>query len=354
MPLCFVLMPFASEFNDVYDHLIKAVVASEGFEVTRADEARSSRNIMHDVIHGITNADLVVVDLTGSNPNVYYELGLAHAFRKNVVLLTQDIDEVPFDLRAYRVVTYSTHFARIEEAKLQLRALAIGARDATVSFGSPVSDFGARAVYPTDSHFVATNHQTQIEVAEESGVLDIAADLSEGMTGATQVLSEFNERLANLQPEVNKVSDTISGPMKHDPHRLRQFVREFAASVDEFATWLKQANRQYRDALEMMTGALDQLFSPSVMELPDSKTQIPAVLDVIAGIEYSATDSRSHVISLVEVLEVLPKIEKEFNRAKRRFAEELRSFVSNIDQTVSVMARTRSVGEQVLGGESAT
>lgn len=353
MPHCFVLMPFASEFTDVYEHLIKGVVFSEGYEVSRADEARSSRNIMHDVIHGIISADLIVVDLTGSNPNVYYELGLAHAFRKSVVLLTQDIAEVPFDLRAYRVVTYSTHFARIEEAKAQLRALAVGARDGTISFGSPVSDFGAGTALPPEKNSLAIKHQVRLELADEGGSLDIAADLSEGMSGVTRVLSEFNRRLVALQPEVSSAAELISGPIKYDPPKLRQVVRGFASSIDQFAVWLRRENGEYRKALDLMTGALDQLFSPNVMELPESKEQLPAVLAVMAGIEQSATDARVHVISLAEALEVLPKVEKEFNHAKRGFAEELRSFVSNIDQTVSVMARTQSAGEQLLGNNSA-
>lgn len=106
MPIkAFVLMPFVPDFDDVFEHIIRTPLEAVGFSVSRADEVRGSRSIMHDVVQGIVDAELIIADLTGANPNVYYELGIAHALRKKVVLLAQDLEEVPFDLRAYRVIT---------------------------------------------------------------------------------------------------------------------------------------------------------------------------------------------------------------------------------------------------------
>ena len=82
----FVLMPFSAEFDDVFKHIIEKPLSELGFSTRRADNAVGSRNIMHDVISGIFESDLVIADLTGSNPNVYYELGIAHAFGKSIAL----------------------------------------------------------------------------------------------------------------------------------------------------------------------------------------------------------------------------------------------------------------------------
>ena len=54
----------------------------------------------------ILRADLIIADLTGRNPNVFYELGYAHALHKNTVLITQSIDDVPFDLRHRQMIKY--------------------------------------------------------------------------------------------------------------------------------------------------------------------------------------------------------------------------------------------------------
>ena len=91
-------MPFEVEFNEMYDYL-KNLIGDE-FLVFRADNLLNQQNILKDIIQSIHSSDLVLADLSGLNPNVFYKLGLKrHALRKNVILLTQDIEELPFDLR---------------------------------------------------------------------------------------------------------------------------------------------------------------------------------------------------------------------------------------------------------------
>lgn len=63
---------------------------------------------MFDIWDGIKKAKILIAELTGRNPNVMYELGLAHAIEKPVILLTQDINDVPFDLRSLRCIVYNT------------------------------------------------------------------------------------------------------------------------------------------------------------------------------------------------------------------------------------------------------
>jgi len=103
----FVIMPFADEFDDVYELGIKASVEALGWECQRADEVIHNRDIMCKVCQGIRQARLVVVDLTGQNANVFYELGMAHALEKDVILLAQDIGDVPFDLRQMNIIEYT-------------------------------------------------------------------------------------------------------------------------------------------------------------------------------------------------------------------------------------------------------
>ena len=114
MPYVFVLMPFDEDFNDIYELFVKAEMKRAGFSVDRADDIESQQNILRDILERIDKSDLIVADLTNSNPNVFYELGLAHALKKPVILITQSVDDVPFDLKSYRLLEYSTHFSKIE------------------------------------------------------------------------------------------------------------------------------------------------------------------------------------------------------------------------------------------------
>lgn len=107
---CFVVMPFASELNDVFS-AIKAALQVEKLDVIphRADEIVGGGSVMVDVLRNLAEAELVIVDLSGNNANVFYELGIAHTVRcaQSVLLITQNIKDVPFDVKSYRCIEYT-------------------------------------------------------------------------------------------------------------------------------------------------------------------------------------------------------------------------------------------------------
>lgn len=105
--LCFVLMPFKSEMKPIYEDHIKPSVEKAGLTCLRADEIVGTNMITVDIWESINRARFIVADLTGQNPNVFYELGLAHAIGKDVVLITQTTKDVPFDLKLLRCIVYS-------------------------------------------------------------------------------------------------------------------------------------------------------------------------------------------------------------------------------------------------------
>ena len=82
MQKAFVIMPFDAELNEVYSAFLAPILSEIGYDVRRADDIASQGNILRDIVESIAGADLIVADLTGLNPNVFYELGVAHALRK--------------------------------------------------------------------------------------------------------------------------------------------------------------------------------------------------------------------------------------------------------------------------------
>ena len=105
-PRAFLLMPFKSEFDFVRD-VIQDSMISFGLDYVRADQIAISRPVMDDVKTQIAEADLIIVDFTGRNPNVYYEAGLADAMRKDWIILVQSTDDMTFDVRHIRSIQYS-------------------------------------------------------------------------------------------------------------------------------------------------------------------------------------------------------------------------------------------------------
>ena len=105
-PQIFVLMPFAEEMRDIYDRNISRAVSDVNLQVGRADDIFGPGSIMKDIWSAIHGARVVIADCTGRNPNVFYEIGLAHAIGRNTILISQSLDDVPFDLRHLRVIVY--------------------------------------------------------------------------------------------------------------------------------------------------------------------------------------------------------------------------------------------------------
>jgi transcriptional regulator with XRE-family HTH domain len=117
--VCFVISPIGKEgteayknFKEVLDHIIKPAIAASGYElqVLRADEIEKPGSFIKDILRGVLDSFVVIADLTDQNPNVFYELGVRHSRSPRTILIAQDIEFVPSDLREYRVIVYERSF----------------------------------------------------------------------------------------------------------------------------------------------------------------------------------------------------------------------------------------------------
>ena len=128
--LVFVIMPFDRSYDDRYQLGIKETVKGLGLQCQRADEIVHTRNVIcRAICQPIRAARYVIADITERNPNVFYELGLAHGRAedveqsdKRVILLTQDIADAPFDLRSMNVIQYDS----IGSLRTELKVMLIG------------------------------------------------------------------------------------------------------------------------------------------------------------------------------------------------------------------------------------
>lgn len=112
-PRCFIAMPFEEHpLPGVFEN-IKSVAETRGYQVVRVDHERFSGNVVEEVWDSIRHCDIAIVDLTGHRPNVYYEMGIAHALNKPTLLLAYNEkgvvpDDIPFDIRVQRILAYGT------------------------------------------------------------------------------------------------------------------------------------------------------------------------------------------------------------------------------------------------------
>jgi hypothetical protein len=122
--LVFVIMPFNKEFDLVYECIEKSVTQAQ-LKCIRADKEVYSGIIMDKIRENIARAGIIIAELSEQNPNVFYELGLAHAWGKKVIMITQNIRSIPFDLKHWRMAIYdrSNINGLKEKLKTELAAL---------------------------------------------------------------------------------------------------------------------------------------------------------------------------------------------------------------------------------------
>jgi hypothetical protein len=142
---CFVLMPFTDPFNDYHRNVLVPAIKAAGFEPARADEIYGTNAIIQDIFDGIRNSAALVADVTGKNPNVNYELGIAHALNRPVVIISQSIDDIPFDYRHLRAIIYDTKSVNwAADLKTKITTTLQGITPSFLSFGNP---FGIKRIY---------------------------------------------------------------------------------------------------------------------------------------------------------------------------------------------------------------
>lgn len=104
----FVIMPFQKELKPVYDKHIRSAVQKMNLTVARGDDFFTAKSVMADIWNAMNACRLVIADCTGRNPNVFYEMGMAHTLGKPVILISQKKRDIPFDIQHLRFIIYKS------------------------------------------------------------------------------------------------------------------------------------------------------------------------------------------------------------------------------------------------------
>jgi len=110
-PKAFVVMQFSSPYDEVYSEVIRSVCEAEGLDVLRIDEEAGPGLIIADISRAIRESKIVIADISPANPNVFYEVGYAHALNKPTILLAERETKLPFDVSAFRAIFYDNSIA---------------------------------------------------------------------------------------------------------------------------------------------------------------------------------------------------------------------------------------------------
>lgn len=142
-------MPFRDDLKEVYWKSIKPACLEAGFDCLRVDELKGPFSIHRKIIDYIFNSEIIVADLTGWNPNVFYEMGVAHTLSNKTIMIIQKEDKLPFDVHAYNCIQY-------EQTKTGLEKLKGSIKDSLLTFNTwrseptnPVQEFKPKDTFIT-------------------------------------------------------------------------------------------------------------------------------------------------------------------------------------------------------------
>ena len=341
MSSAFVLMPFAEDFVGVYAEFIKPVLKDAGFStVDRANDIESQQNILRDILDKIDKSDLIIADLTSANPNVFYELGIAHALRKPVILVTQSIEEVPFDLKPYRLLEYSTNFVKIEKAKDQLLKYAKGFLKGDMPFGSPVTDFRQEGPGPSRGLEAVPYNTSQ---KDERGFLDHLIDINSGynrianvVQGVSRDMGVLNQAIVAATQKNKLVAANLSAS---SPTAVRKIYRQLAERISQFKNRLNKANAEYSSIARNTENSLEFVLSFRLNQSEVIDPEIDEQISSLRKLQSSAIIARDSYLSLAEKMDQAPRMERRLNREFVRGSEEVRVMANNLDKTNASVAR---------------
>ena len=207
-----------SEARERADRILEFVlipILANEYEIIRADHVTSIGSINHDIIHRLHASDLVVADLTGTNANVMYEIGIRHAFNLPIVQFCQKNQKLPFDLGTERTIFFDLSDVKdVDQAKRKIQTTVATAMNETY-LGPVQRALGLSALYRKDKT-VAEAIETLSEKIEdleekvtEMLVFDVAVEAKLPNDEAGH-LRHIYDVLASVRPyEAERMFDTL-------------------------------------------------------------------------------------------------------------------------------------------------
>ena len=347
----FVIMPFSDEFFESYE-MIKEHF-DDSFEFSHAGDEDNQQNILADIIPPIYNADIVLADLTGLNPNVMYELGIAHSFNKKTIMITRDkLSNLPFDLKQYRAKDYSTHFKSFYDLITYLEKNLNGARDGSVIFNNPVGDFIDHSKIAPEELFI--KESVEIDIPDgEKGFLDFLADIEEDTEKMTADICTMSSEMETMTQGMNECTNEIERVNKNGGNGTAAFVRKQSKKAAGYiATFSKQLKRHnstiisYWSKIEKNTFGL---LENNIASKSENKESLTNYIKSLHSMKISVISSNESVQNLKETSLGNLGIERTMNQAIRFLDADLSSYIEMTEQICKSIDRIIDKSKFIIG-----
>ena len=321
--VCFVISPIGKEgtdeyknFKEVLDHVIKPAIAASGYklEVLRADQIEKPGSFIKDILRRLLDSFVVIADLTDQNPNVFYELGVRHSLSPRTILIAQNIDFVPSDLREYRVIIYERSFEGAIKFSERLSKFLKQIFDDPDQSDNPVLDRlpdriasninsqekglaelkeQMSVVLSSESEPIKEKHKAQgdqpsqpkvglVDAQEAATVFFETAFAILGiMNGANKKASARIERLTSFPQNLKDLSKARRVTVINQNRKATSLA---AADLDEGSKVLEQKLPKFRETSDVLTEFIFNYVDSLNPSSPEKKKELVDFLQTVTGI----------------------------------------------------------------------
>lgn len=233
---CFVIMPFgnpsvdpdeAHRLDQIYSQWIQPTVeavpvpgeAGAFLSCHRADRESRTGEIISHIVEHLVSAEIVIADLSGRNPNVFYELGVRHTVANGTILIADSIEDVPFDLRGLRAIQYKYDPEQMLRFAEELTAALRGIVSERGRIDNPVRRFLLdRAMEDIVNRAVPPGYDAVRSMVSEVGRLQ-------------EEFRQHREQITQMMKLVSSTLDTVQPMEKEDTERLASYQGMWRSST---------------------------------------------------------------------------------------------------------------------------
>jgi hypothetical protein len=223
--LCFVIMPFSEERRVIYDKAIKPACDLAGFAALRVDEVEGVYNINQKIIEHIFESAAIIADLTDWRPNVFYEMGVAHAIDNKTVMIIQEKDDVPFDVHSYSCIKYVQDEKGLDKLAKRLTSALKTLEQWRKHPANPVQQFKPRNAFALAHEMEELRrqlHEAERQLREKEALLKSMIAPSQWQKLQAEHQRAQNELKAKEQAAAQHAAELIA--LQKEVERLRAFV----------------------------------------------------------------------------------------------------------------------------------
>ncbi len=343
----FMIMPFEDEFFEVYE-MLKRQFEKE-FIFSHAGDEDNQQNILKDIIQAIYEADIIIADLTGLNANVFYELGVAHTLNKKVIIITENISSLPFDLKSYRAKEYSTHFTKFAELIEALDKYLHGAISGEITYSNPVNDFlSTQKEADVVKSIYANNSEIELPEDTEKGFLDFMAGIEDNMEQMTNYVNQMTGDLQVMTDSIDKSTEKINSVGGNGSASfVRKEAKKVANYMGAFSTNLREYNSHYINLWNQVEkdilGLLENKYASQ------NKDELVSFLKSLKSTQSKIVESCVPVEEMKNVLLKNLGMERSLNQSIRFLDEDLANYLSIMEQIRCSIDRILDKSRFVVG-----